>query len=103
MVAFHRSVTFLYQRRVDPKKGLEEQLSPHQADGKDFFCHFIDHGMNMGGVACQYKATMVWLGTKPKTVKEQAAETRVDKSQSTEVSTFVWLFFAVFWIYILVR
>lgn len=84
MVAFHRSVTFLYQRRVDPKKGLEEQLSPHQADGKDFFCHFIDHGMNMGGVACQYKATMVWLGTKPKTVKEQAAETRVDKSQSTE-------------------
>ncbi|XP_069983891.1 uncharacterized protein [Penaeus vannamei] len=84
MVAFHRSVTFLYQRRVDPKKGLEEQLSPHQADGKDFFCHFIDHGMNMGGVACQYKATMVWLGTKPKTVKEQAAETHVDKSQSTE-------------------
>lgn len=84
MVAFHRSVTFLYQRRVDPKKGLEEQLSPHQADGKDFFCHFIDHGMNIGGVACQYKATMVWLGTKPKTVKEQAAETRVDKSQSTE-------------------
>ncbi|XP_063615114.1 uncharacterized protein LOC134788176 [Penaeus indicus] len=82
MVAFHRSVTFLHQQKVDQKKCLEKQLSPHQA--VDFFCYIESHDMNMGGVACQFKATLVWLGKKPKTDTNRDAEAHVSKSQNTK-------------------
>ncbi|XP_047468522.1 uncharacterized protein LOC125024800 [Penaeus chinensis] len=82
MVAFHRSVTFLHQQRVDQRKGLEEQLSPHQS--VDFFCYIENHDMNKGGVTCQYKATLVWVGKKPKTDTNRDAEAHVNKSQNTK-------------------
>lgn len=90
MAAFHRSVTYyLHQQKVDQKRSLEEQLSPHLSTGEDFYCYIVRHDMNIGGVACQYKATMVWVGKKPKLRTECHTGTRVNASQNAKVSPLV--------------